>query len=120
MEPDDAREIYFEFYVKRGEASENRIKEIKNMCFSDRLSNHGFWSNFFRLFLSSLAYEMFVLLKNAIKATKFESAKKWQISTIRASLLKIGGTIKVTKRRVYYRLSRAFVHQNLFLQLINQ
>jgi len=36
-----SREIYFDFYVKRGEASENRIKEVKNMCFSDRLSNHG-------------------------------------------------------------------------------
>jgi hypothetical protein len=26
----DAREIYFGFYVKRGDASENRIKEVKN------------------------------------------------------------------------------------------
>ena len=37
MENREARDIYFGFYVKRGEASENRIKEIKNMCFSDRL-----------------------------------------------------------------------------------
>lgn len=44
----DARDIYFGFYMKRGDASENRIKEIKNMCFSDRLSNHGFFANFFR------------------------------------------------------------------------
>jgi hypothetical protein len=49
-----AKEIYFDFYVKRGEASENRIKEVKNMCFSDRLSNHGFWANSFRLFMSSM------------------------------------------------------------------
>ncbi len=39
----NGREIYFDFYVKRGDASENRIKEVKNMCFSDRLSNHGYW-----------------------------------------------------------------------------
>jgi hypothetical protein len=32
------RELYFGFYMLRGEASENRIKEMKNMCFSDRLS----------------------------------------------------------------------------------
>jgi len=38
MKEDDARSIYFGFYVQRGEASENRIKEVKNMCFSDRLS----------------------------------------------------------------------------------
>ncbi len=62
----DAREIYFGFYVKRGETSENRIKEVKNMCFSDRLSNHGFWANFFRLHISSLAYELFLILKNTI------------------------------------------------------
>lgn len=67
----DAREIYFGFYVKRGEASENRIKEVKNMCFSDRLSNHGFWANFFRLLISSLAYELFLILKNNIKKTSF-------------------------------------------------
>lgn len=120
LESDDARQIYFGFYVQRGEASENRIKEVKNMCFSDRLSNHGFWPNFFRLFLSCLAYELLLLLKTAIRETAYETAKKWQIDTIRASLLKIGATIKVTKRRIYYRLSRAFVHQDLFLQLIHQ
>jgi len=120
MEEDDARSIYFGFYVKRGESSENRIKEVKNMCFSDRLSDHGFWANFFRLFLSSLAYEMFLLLKEAIKKTGFELAKKWQVDTIRASLLKIGATIKTTKRRVYYRFSKAFVHQELLRQLIFQ
>ena len=46
------------------------------MCFADRLSNHGFWANFARLFFSCLAYEMFLLLKAAIKRTKFEAAKK--------------------------------------------
>jgi len=114
-----AREIYFGFYVKRGEASENRIKEVKNMCFSDRLSNHGFWANFFRLLISSLAYELFLILKNNIKKTSFEKAKKWQVSSIRTHLLKVGATIKITKRRIYYRLSKAFVHQHLFQQLFS-
>lgn len=115
-----ARDIYFNFYVKRGEASENRIKELKNMCFSDRLSNHGFWANFFRLLLSSLAYEMFLLLKQAISKTSFEVAKKWQINTIRTLLLKVGATIKKTKRRIYYQLSSAFVHQDLLKALLMQ
>ncbi len=115
-----AREIYFDFYVKRGESSENRIKEVKNMCFSDRLSNHGFVANFFRLFLSSLAYELFLLLKKSIKKTTFEKAEKWQINTIRTNLLKVGATIKVTKKRIYYQLSRAFVYQDLFREIITQ
>jgi len=120
MNEADARSIYFDFYVKRGDASENRIKEVKNMCYSDRLSNHGFWANFMRLILSSLAYEMFLLLKKAIKQTKYEAAKKWQVSTIRVTLLKVGATIKKTKRRIYYRFSKAFPHQDLLRQLILQ
>lgn len=120
IEEKQAREIYFGFYVKRGEASENRIKEVKNMCFSGRLSNHGYWANFFRLFLSSLAYEMFVLLKKRIKSTTSNIAKKWQISSIRTYLLKIGATIKITKKRIFYSLSKAFVHKDLFRELITQ
>jgi len=118
FEEQTAREIYTEFYVKRGDASENRIKEVKNMCFSDRLSNHLFLANFFRLFLSYLAYEMFRLIKLAIQKTPFREAKTWQIDTIRTYLLKIGATIKTTKRRIYYRLSKAFVFQDLFKMLI--
>lgn len=115
-----AREIYFGFYVLRGEASENRIKEVKNMCFSDRLSNHGYWANFFRLFISSLAYEMFLLIKQKIKKTTVEAAKKWQISSIRTYLLKVGATIKITKKRIYYQLSKAFVYKDLFREIIIQ
>jgi len=120
IEDCQAREIYFGFYVKRGESSENRIKEVKNMCFSDRLSNHGFWANFFRLFLSTMAYEMFIFLKSMIKLTKFDKAKTWQIDTIRTYLLKIGATIKITKKRIYYLLSKAFVHKELFKELVFQ
>lgn len=120
IEEQEAREIYFDFYVKRGEASENRIKEVKNMCFSDRLSNHGYWANFFRLFISSLAYEMFLLIKQKIKKSSVDIAKKWQISSIRTYLLKVGATIKTTKRRVYYQLSKAFVYKDLFREIITQ
>lgn len=114
LEGKTARQLYLDFYVQRGEASENRIKEVKIMCFADRLSNHRFWANFFRLLLSSLAYELFVLLKQALQKTPFHTAHTWCIQTIRCRLLKIGATIKKTKRRIYYQLSKAFVYQNLF------
>ena len=116
----EGRTVYFEVYVKRGETSENRIKEVKNMCFSDRLSNHGFWGNFSRLLISSLAYEMFLLLKQHIGKTTVKEAHKWCIDTIRTRLLKVGATLKKTKRRIYYLLSKAFVYQDLFRQLITQ
>jgi hypothetical protein len=116
----DAREIYFGFYVLRGDASENRIKEVKNMCFSDRLSNHGYWANFFRLFISSLSYEMFLLIKQKIKKSSVEVAKKWQISSIRTYLLNVGASLKITKKRIYYQLSKAFVYKDLFREIITQ
>lgn len=120
MKEKDAREIYFGFYVLRGDASENRIKEVKNMCFSDRLSNHGYWANFFRLFISSLTYELFLLIKQKIKKTSVEEAKKWQISSIRTYLLKVGATIKITKKRIFYQLSKAFVYKDLFREILVQ
>jgi len=120
IEEKTAKQIYFDFYVKRGEASENRIKEVKNMCFSDRLSNHRYWANFFRLFISSLTYEMFLLLKQKIKRTSIEVADKWQISSIRTYLLKVGARIKITKKRIYYQLSKSFVYKDLFRQIITQ
>lgn len=115
-----ARQIYFDVYVQRGEASENRIKEVKTMCYADRLSNHSYWANFLRLLISCLAYELFLLLKQAIRKTRYRQAHNWQISTIRTRLLKVGATIRTTKRRIYYRLSKAFVHRRLFRELIGQ
>ena len=115
----NAREIYFNFYVKRGDTSENRIKEVKNMCFSDRLSNHRFWANFSRLLFSSIAYEMFLIIKTMIKKTKFnKKAHKWQVDNIRLYLLKVGGTVKKTVKRIYFQFSKAFVYKKLFEQLI--
>lgn len=114
----DAREIYFGTYVKRGDASENRIKEVKNACFCDRLSTNGFLSNFLRLTISCLAYELFLLIKQAIAKTRFEKAKLWQVETIRVLLLKVGATIRKTKKRIQYKLSKAFVCRDLFVELI--
>lgn len=116
----DAREIYFDFYVKRGDASENRIKELKNMCFSDRLSNHSFWANFMRLIISSIVYEMFLIIKQMIRKTKFKKAHKWQIDNIRLYLLKAGGTITKTVKRIYIKISKAFVYKNLLHELAFQ
>ena len=63
---------------------------------------------------------MFLLIKDKIKKTSFEVAKKWQISSIRVYLLKVEATIKVTKKRIYYQLSKAFVYKDLFREVITQ
>ncbi len=90
------------------------------MCFADRLSSPESWVNFTRLLISSLAYEMFLLLKAAIRKTPVKQAQQWCIDTIRARLLKVGATLEKTKRRIYYQLSSAFVYQDLFGLLITQ
>jgi hypothetical protein len=116
----DAREIYFGFYVKRGDVGENRIKELKNMCFSDRLSNHSFWANFMRLIISSIVSEMFLIIKQMIRKTKFKKRHKWQIDNIRLYLLKAGGIITKTVKRIYIKLSKSFVYKNLLYELAFQ
>ncbi len=118
IEGKTGREIYFDFYVKRGDRSENRIKEVKSMCFSDRMSNQNFWANAFRLIISSLSYEIFRLIKEKIQKTTFDKAKKWQINNIRLFLLKISGKIKETKRRIYVSLSNTYIYKELFRELI--
>ncbi len=118
MEGQTARELYWDFYVKRGEASENRIKELKNMCFADRLSCHSFGANYFRLFISCLAYEFFRIIKELIKKSGEKEASKWQINNIRLYLMKVGATIKMSVRRVTVSLSKSYVCRELFCKIV--
>ena len=91
------------------------------MCFSDRLSNTFFWSNFFRLFVSSISYEFFRIIKqkiNSLKSEKFERFKRWNVDSIRLLLLKGGAIVKKTKRRIKISISNAFAYKDLFLGLL--
>lgn len=115
-----AREIYFGFYVKRADTCENRIKELKNMCYSDRLSDHRFWANYFRLILSAIVYDFFIEIKKGIKETDHEKAYYWQVDTIRQKLLKVAATIKLTKRRIMIDMAEAFVYKDIFASLVVQ
>jgi hypothetical protein len=52
-------------YTERGE-SENRNKELKRELQADRLSNHRFMANFFRLYLHAAALNLLVRLRHAV------------------------------------------------------
>lgn len=117
MEGQTARELYWDFYVKRGETSENRIKELKNMCFSDRLSCHSFVANYFRLFTSCLCYELFRMIKELIRKSDEKDAEKWQISNIRLYLMKVGATIRKRVRRITVCFSKSYVCRELFCKI---
>jgi hypothetical protein len=118
IENHTAEEIYWDFYVKRGEASENRIKELKNMCYSDRLSCPSFTANYLRMFISSLCYEFFRMIRELIKQTGDAEAGKWQVSNIRLLLMKVGATLSKKKRHIRISFSKSYVCKDLFIRIV--
>ena len=113
-----AKELYNDFYVKRGDRSENRIKELKCMCFSGRLSCHEFYANYFRLFLSALSYEMFRIFRNKIRATGNIEASKWQVANIRLFLLKVGAVITKKVKTLTVSFSKSYVCKKLLTEML--
>jgi len=55
----------YDEYAERGE-SENRNKELKTELKADRLSDHRFLANFFRLYLHAAALNLLVRLRRAV------------------------------------------------------
>jgi hypothetical protein len=55
----------YDEYATRGE-SENRNKELKSELAADRLSDHRFLANFFRLYLHTAALNLLVRLRHAV------------------------------------------------------
>jgi len=104
------RELY-EFYTERGGTCEVRIDEFKNGLKADRLSCHRFVANQFRLFLHMAAYWIVLRLREALKKTGFASM---QIQQLRLRLLKIGGQVIQTARRVWFRLASGYPWKNIF------
>ena len=111
----DARTLYEDRYCARGEM-ENRIKEQQLYLFADRTSTHGMRSNQLRLLFSTMAYLLHLVLREfGLVGTEMENA---QAGTIRSKLLKIGGRIHVSVRRVRISLSESFPYQVLFERIL--
>jgi DDE family transposase len=79
----------YDFYVDRGQ-SENYIKDFKNALAADRLSDHRFWANQFRLLLHAAAYWLLDTVRRWLAATP---AARLQFDTLRLRLLKVGGRV---------------------------
>jgi hypothetical protein len=111
----DAETLYKEIYCARGDM-ENRIKEQQLGMFADRTSAHTMRANQLRLWLSSLAYALVHELRRVgLEGTELAKA---QVATIRTRLLKIGGQVKISVRRVLITLSSAFPMQKVFAQAL--
>ena len=111
----DAQTLYEERYCGRGDM-ENRIKEQQLFLFADRTSTHGMRSNQLRLLFSTIAYLLHLTLREfGLKGTELHGA---QAETIRVKLLKIGGRIRVSVRRVWVSLSESYPYQELFERVL--
>jgi len=101
--PDPPLAVY-DWYVDRGEA-ENWIKDDKSALAADRLSDHRFWANQFRLLLHAAAYWLLDTPRGWLGAT---AAAHFQFDPLRLRLLKVGGRVWELVGRV--RLALAASH----------
>lgn len=112
-----AQALYEELYCARGEM-ENRIKEQQLCLFADRTSTHQLASNQLRLWLSSVAYMLLNELRRlGLVGTELARAR---CDTIRIKLLKIGGQVRVTVRRVWVHWASSYPYAALFTQILRQ
>ncbi len=115
--PGDPRTLYEDLYCQRGDA-ENRIKEQQLGLFADRTSCHAFLANQFRVLLSAAAYVLLETLRRVgLAATELASA---QATTIRLKLLKIGGRIVRSVRRLVIHLASGYPLQNTFETILRR
>jgi hypothetical protein len=110
---DDPPEALYAWYAARGEG-ENWIKDLKLACFADRLSDHRFWANQFRLLLHAAAYWLLDTVRRWLLACAVPSM---QLDTLRLMLLKIGGRVWQWSDRVRLRLATSHPGQPLWHRL---
>jgi hypothetical protein len=108
-----AKCLYEKEYCARGEM-ENRIKEQQLYLFADRTSAATMRANQLRLWFSSVAYVLLNELRRVgLRSTEFAKA---QCHTIRNKLLKIGGQIRISVRRISFSLANGYPYQETFYQ----
>jgi hypothetical protein len=109
----DPRALYEDLYCARGEM-ENRIKEQQLCLFADRTSCQTMRANQLRLWLSSVAYTLLMVLRQfGLKGTEMAQAR---CDTIRLKLLKLGAVVRMTVRRVWISLAESCPYQRVFAQ----
>ena len=113
----DPQALYDDWYCPRGD-SENRIKEQQLGLFADRTSCHDFDANQFRVLLSAAAYVLVETLRRVgLAGTDLAGA---QSQTIRLKLLKIGGRVVRSVRRVVIHLASGYPLQRLMGRVLTQ
>lgn len=95
--------LYAEIYCARGD-SENRLKELHHDLAFGRTSCSRFWANQLRVLLTAAAYVLLQELQLRADRTSLAHA---QVARLRLVLLKIGGRVVRSVRRIVLHLPRA-------------
>jgi Transposase DDE domain group 1 len=133
----------YDEYTERGE-SENRNKELKEGLKGDRLSDHRFLANYFRLYLHAASLNLLVRLRSAVakhptprelgmkdrlpaetlagsrRRTYFNRRREsdplgeGHPCTWRTRLIKVAAEVVVSSRRILVRLSSSWPHLDHF------
>lgn len=104
----------YDAYVARGAAENGPIKGLKVALQADRLSDHRFWANHFRLLLHLAAYWLLDTLRRWLSGTE---AAHLQLDTLRLRLLKIAGRVRELPDRVRLQLASSHPGEPLWRQL---
>jgi hypothetical protein len=133
-------------YTNRGE-SENRNKELKDGLEADRLSDHRYFANLFRLFLHIAAYHLLVEMRTVVvdppspaageplptEALAGRRHRTWhnrrrdhdplgegQPCTWRTRLIKVAAIVRESTRRVVVQLSSSWPHLDHYRRVAEQ
>ncbi len=132
----------YDAYADRGE-SENRNKELKRGLAADRLSDHRYLANFFRLFLHISAFNLLARLRQTVAAPpaappgavplearaepdrrryfnrrrEHDPLGEGQPATWRTRLIKVAAEIIVSRRRILVRLSNNWPYLHHFAEV---
>jgi Transposase DDE domain group 1 len=109
----DPPDVLYAFYVDRGEP-ELWIKDFKDACVADRLSDHRFWANQCRLLLHAAAYWLLDTLRRWLAACGLPPP---QLDTLRLQLIKVGARVRECTQRVRLHLASSHPSQALWALL---
>lgn len=136
-------EAAYDEHVQRGE-SENRNKELKNGLCGDRLSDHRFLANYFRLYLHAAALNLLVRVRTAVaepppvvpdapvplealcgaerrqqqnQRRRRDPLGEGQPETWRTHLIKVAAEVIVSSRRVLVRLAGHWPFLDLYQEV---
>ncbi|BAF71957.1 conserved hypothetical protein [Sulfurovum sp. NBC37-1] len=93
------------FYRKRGDTSENQIKELKNGFNLSYLPSSNFISNAFYFQIGVLAYNLFILFKQMLK----NSWQKHTVATIRYMFYRLARKVVKHSRKIILKVQEEFV-----------